>query len=263
MQILFHLAVREKNMIDVQQRKEFAEKGFISLGKLLSDEEVGYFDELFHNDKKQFPYFWHPYGHHQEANYDALLTNPDFDGLVRHPKIYPLIEDLMGGPICFGEIGLRTMGPYDGSFHQGWHRDKAHWLDHPLRMDYIQLIVYLADVDSSTHCFSVSPEAIEDPVIENNEKQIARSGVFDLHGPAGTCALFNVSILHTATTRPTKAERRTVQIYYGHRDRAPLANDSGIPATFWRDSSDGETRAFYGVLNDRTKVLIDAFGPIG
>ena len=246
--------------MDIEQKNEFAQKGFVNLGKMLSEDEVDCFNKLFCDDRKSFPYFWHPYGHHQEANYDALLTSPDFDGLIRHPKIYPVIESLMGGPLCFGEIGLRSMGPYDESFHQAWHRDKPHWLDHPLRMDYIQLIVYLSDVDSSTHCFSISPETITDSVIQDADIQLKSGGVHDLHGPAGTCALFNVSVLHTATTRATKAERRSVQIYYGHRDRAPLANDSGIPATFWRDSPDDETRAFYGVLNDRTKVFMNAFG---
>jgi hypothetical protein len=67
-------------------------------------------------------------------------------------------------------------------------------------------------------------------------------------------------VLHTATTRPTEAERKTVQIYYGHRDRAPLANDSAIPATLWRDHEDPQARAFYGVLNDRTRLLLAAFG---
>tara|TARA_B100001750_G_C15097215_1_gene393593 strand:+ start:58 stop:516 length:459 start_codon:yes stop_codon:yes gene_type:complete len=151
------------------------------------------------------------------------------------------------------------MGPYKGEHHQRWHRDKGHWFGHPLRMDYIQLIAYLTDVDENTHCFSISPEATEQPVLDENSKQLER-GIYDLHGPAGTCALFNVSVLHTATTRPTRAIRKTAQIYYGHRDRGPLANDSGIPATFWRDSEDSETRAFYGVLNERTKVYMAAFG---
>ena len=126
-------------------------------------------------------------------------------------------------------------------------------------MDYIQLMVYLADVDESTHCFSLSPESIEEPILDDHDDQLKRGGEYHLHGPAGTCALFNVAVLHTATTRPTTAERRTVQIYYGHRDRAPLANDSSIPAAFWRESADAETRAFYGVLNERTKAYLAAF----
>ena len=144
----------------------------------------------------------------------------------------------MGGPLCFGEIGLRYMGPYDGQLHRSWHRDRPHWMQHPLRMDYIQLMVYLTDVDESTHCISFSPESIDEPILEDQQAQLACGGVYDLHGPAGTCALFNVAALHTATTRPTRSERKTV-----HRSimvteaRAPLSNDSGIPATLWRDHS--------------------------
>ena len=238
----------------------FAQNGYLNLGRILDEAEVTYFRDLFDADQKKYRYFWHRYGHHQYVNYDALITTPAFDQLIRHPKILPTIEVLMGGPVCFGEIGLRQMGPYDGQFHQGWHRDKPHWPEHPLRMDYIQLIVYMTDVTEDTHCFSLSPESIDQEILKNQDAQLKRGGVYDLHGPAGTCALFNVSVLHTATTRPTQVVRKTAQIYYGHRDRAPLANDSGIPATLWRDHEDAETRAFYGLLNERTKLYLAAFG---
>ena len=243
-----------------QERDFFAQNGFLNLGQLLDATEVAYVHDLFEQDRKTHPYFWHPYGHHQHANYDALITTPKFDELIRHPKIMPTIEELMGGPTCFGEMGLRWMGPYTGQFHQSWHRDKPHWPEHPLRMDYIQLMVYLSDVDEKTHCFSISPEALDQPILKEKDAQLARGGVYDLHGPAGTCALFNVSVLHTATTRPTQAIRKTVQIYYGHRQRPYLANDSAIPATLWRDHPDAETRGFYGVLNQRTRTMMAAFG---
>ncbi len=242
------------------ERDYFAHNGFVNLGQLLDPADLGYFLELFDQDRKTYPYFWRSYGHHQQANYDALITAPKFSELIRHPKLLLAIEELMGGPTCFGEIGLRWMGPYGGQFHQGWHRDKPHWLEHPLRMDYIQLMVYLSDVDETTHCFSISPEALDQPILSDHQAQLARGGVYDLHGPAGTCALFNVSVLHTATTRPTQAVRKTVQIYYGHRQRPYLANDSGIPPAFWRDHVDAETRAFYGVLNERTRLYMAAFG---
>ena len=240
-------------------RQAFARDGFVNLGLLLTPSEVVHFRDLFETDRRKYPYFWHPYGYHQQANYDALITSPAFDGLIRHPKILPAVESLMGGDVCFGEIGLRRMPAYDGAPHQQWHRDRAHLPGHALRLDYMQLMVYLTDVDATTHCFSLSPESVDQPVLVDNAAQLRR-GVYDLHGPAGTCALCNAAILHTATTRPTEVERKTVQIYYGHRDRAPLANDSAIPATLWRDHEDAETRAFYGVLNDRTRLMAAAYG---
>ena len=83
-------------------------------------------------------------------------------------------------------------------------------------MDYIQLMVYLTDVDEGTHCFSISPESVDEPILEVAEN-VERNGTVDLHGPAGTVALFNIAVPHTATVRVTQRERKTVQAYYGHR----------------------------------------------
>jgi ectoine hydroxylase-related dioxygenase (phytanoyl-CoA dioxygenase family) len=245
--------------LDTENRTFFEENGFLNLGQVLDDDAVAYFRDMFDSDVRDFSNFWRNYGHHQVANYDALISSPQFDELIRHPNILPTIEALMGDPICFGEIGLRTMYAYDGELNQDWHRDKPHRPEHPLRMDYIQLIVLLSDCSESTHCFTLSPESVHDPVLDEDAAQLKRGGQVHLHGPAGTCALFNVSLLHTATTRPTQATRKTVQVYYGHRDRPYLANDSAIPATFWRDSPDPETRAFYGVLNERTRLFMAAY----
>ena len=46
------------------------------------------------------------------------------DRIIRHPKILAAIEQLMGGPTCFGEIGARYMTPYEGERHRSWHRDR-------------------------------------------------------------------------------------------------------------------------------------------
>ena len=241
-------------------REQIAETAVLNLGQVFQGGELEELRSMFDADRANHRYFWHAYGHHQQANYDALITSPRFDELIRHPRILPVIEELMGGPVCFGEIGLRYMGPYEGQLHRQWHRDKPHWPEHPLRMDYMQLMVYLTDVDESTHCISFSPESIDQPIQSDQQSQLARGGIYDLHGPAGTCALFNVAALHTATTRPTTSERKTVQIYYGHRGRAPLSNDSGIPTSLWRDHPDDEARGFYGVLNQRTRTYMAAFG---
>ncbi|CAE8614771.1 unnamed protein product, partial [Polarella glacialis] len=243
---------------DAERWKLFAQQGFVNLGKVLTDTEVAYFRELFQQDRERYHFFWQQYGHHQHINYEALTTTPALDELIRHPEIYPIVEELMGGPLCFGEIGLRFMGSYQGELHQQWHRDIPHWPEHPLRTDYIQVFVCLSDVSEGSHSFSISPESVDQPVLPDRE-QLEEAGVYNLCGAAGTVLLYNAAVLHTATTRATDVERLTVQIYYGHRHRAPLADDSAIPPAFWRDSADAETRAFYGNLNERTRVLMRAF----
>ena len=150
------------------------------------------------------------------------------------------------------------MGPYDGPLEQRWHRDLSHALDHPLRTGYLHCMIYLTDVDADSHCFSISPEAANVPILEK-EEQLERGGVVNLHGPAGTIALFNVSVLHAATVRPTTRERKTVQTYYGHRAGPVLSHYSTIPARLWRDHPDEDVRGFYGNLNRKSLLFADAF----
>lgn len=76
---------------------------------------------------------------------------------------------------------------------------------------------YLSDVDKNSPCWSISPEASDEPVLPTAE-QLARGGVYDLEGPAGTAAFFNLSALHAATVRPCTRGRKSVQVYYGHRE---------------------------------------------
>lgn len=251
--------VRPTAALSERELDEFKANGFLNLGRILSDSDVVKFTQMFDHDRSRFPYMWHPYGHHQEANYEALISSPEFDGLIRHPDIFPKITALFGGPVCFGEIGLRSMKAYDGKAHQAWHRDRGYWHEHPLHMDYMQLIVYLTDVEETTHCFSILPESIEASPTKTAAEQMARRPPYDLYGAAGTCALFNVALFHTATTRPTASERKSVQIYFGHQNRAPLANDSGIPTSLSMHSLDEATRAFYGNLNERSRLFMKAY----
>jgi hypothetical protein len=252
--LTFQMSILTEDNLDF-----FRHKGYVVRTDLLYPDEIEEIVDLFDADRKKTPLRWMRRGT-QDGNYDALVTTPHFDKVVRHPRILQAVEELMGGPVCFGEIGLRSMGPYEGEIKQQWHRDRPHWPDHPLRMDYLQLMLYLTDVDRTTHCFSLSPESVDDPVLDDARKQLQGAGCVDIHGPAGTVCLFNVALLHTATTRPTQMERKTVQVYYGHRGRKYLADDSVIPAMFWKNHHDPEVRSFYGNLNQITRVYLRAFG---
>ena len=87
-------------------------------------------------------------------------------------------------------------------------------------------MLYLADVDETTHCFSISPESVDQAILEDKDSQLQRGGICNLYGPAGTAILCSYSVLHSATVRVAEKERKTVQVYYGHRDEPYMANDS-------------------------------------
>ena len=237
----------------------FKRYGYLSLGKVLTDEQVTQYTVQYDRDREAFGYLWSGYNHNQSINCDALISWPEGDELIRHPAILSPIEALMGTSVCFSEVCVRHMDPYDGEFRQGWHRDRPHDPSHPMRMPYIQSMLYLNDVDEGSHCFSISPESYDDPILET-EAQLKRSPGVDLHGEAGSVILFNIAVLHTATVRHTDRERKTVQTYYGPDEGDYLSNDSCIPATLWRDHPDAATRQFYGKLNPRSETFARAFG---
>lgn len=245
--------------LSTDQLAFFRQNGYVFLPGAVSPQNLHDWLALYDRDRGEFGWAWHLYGGHQTINCDALVTTPGVDAIIRHPPVIEAVEQLLGGPSCFSEICLRHMAPYKGEPFQGWHRDRPHWPEHPLRTDYLQLMVYLTDVGPETHCFSISPEAVDQPVLADNDAQLARGGRVDIHGPAGTALLFNISCLHSATVRKTGAERKTAQIYYGHRSREALSNDSAVPATLWRTHPDAATRAFYGNLNLKTRLLVDAY----
>jgi hypothetical protein len=239
------------------QYEVFRKQGYVELPGFISPAELAAMQEMFDHDRSEFAYFWRPFGDDQIINCDPLLTSPAVDDVIRHPRIFPIIQELMGGAIVFSEICLRYMPPRTGELRRGWHRDRPHFEEHAIRLDYPQLMVYLTDVHPGTHCFSISPEAADAPILGVQE-QLARGGVVDLHGPAGTAIIFNSSVLHTATARTTEIDRKTIQIYYGHADRVFLSNDSFIPPTLWRDHVDPATREFYGKLNGKSRVIAES-----
>ena len=247
--------------MDRQDYDFFRQNGYLILGQLFTGQTLTRILAGFDHDRETWGgNMWRPLtGAYQTVNCDPLVTWPGVEEIIRHPQILAPTEALLGSSLCLAEACLRHMDAYEGEGWQHWHRDRPHWQEHPLRTQYIHALIYLADVDESTHCFSISPEAVDQPILDK-EAQLARGGMVDLHGPAGTVVLFNLSVLHAATIRPTPQERKSVQIYYGRRDQPHLSNHTTMPARLWRNHPDPEIRAFYSVLNPKSRAFASAFG---
>lgn len=240
------------------QIASFKANSYTILPDVLSSEEVAQLNDAIDRDRKQNPFMWFTTTT-PDYNCNLFLTEPIFELPVRHPAVLSLVETLMDGPVCFEELAVRHRGPADAAQDTGWHRDRRHWLDHPLHLDYPQVIYYLNDVDETTHCFTISPEPADGEILDPAE-QVEQRGIVHFYGRAGSAILFNCATLHGVTLRKTQRVRRTIQVYYGHPHRPSLSEVTLIPPRLWRDHPDPEVRRFYGKFNRYTRTMLRALG---
>ena len=107
-------------------------------------------------------------------------------------------------------------------------RDTRHEPSHALGIHSLSVVYYLTDVDETTHCFSVVPEAAMTKRGAGSPEYDGADGR-DLLGPAGTAILFNAGSCHAGRLRKTTQPRRTVHIYYGHATQPPLSEHTIFP----------------------------------
>lgn len=103
--------------------KFFQNHGCVSLGKILTNQELEFYTEIFERDWSAAKDFWREFGHHQTINCDVLVSSPEVDGISR---------------------------PYEAAeLRRDWHRDRSHWMQQPLRIAFIQAMLYLTDVEET------------------------------------------------------------------------------------------------------------------
>lgn len=232
----------------------FKANSYLILPELLTPEKVSELNAAMDRDRAQRGYFW---GTATSANgtSNLLLTELVFEPVVRHPVVLELAQTLMGGPFCFEELSVQITRPSEEARPTGWHRDRGHWIEHPLHLDYLQIIYYLTSVEEGDHHFTISPEPADGEILDT-PAQLKRGGSLPFYGKAGSGILFNAATLHGATIARTTRERRILQIYYGHESRPPLAEVTLMPPRLWRDHPDPENRRFYGKHNAYTRDMI-------
>ena len=134
----------------------FKANSYVALPGLLSPELVRTLNAAIDEDRRDNEFLWWYRGSPNNAS-NLLLTQPVFDQATRLPVVLNLLDRLMGGPVCFEELSVQVTEPGKAAA-TGWHRDTRYWPEHPLHLEYPQVIAYLTDVDETTHCFTVSPE---------------------------------------------------------------------------------------------------------
>ena len=235
----------------------FKANSYVVLPGLLSPELVRTLNAAIDEDRRDNEFLWWFRGAPNNAS-NLLLTQPVFDQATRLPVALNLLDRLMGGPVCFEELSVQVTEPGKAAA-TGWHRDTRYWPEHPLHLEYPQVIAYLTDVDETTHCFTVSPEPADGEIL-SQEEHLEQGGTVYLHGKAGTAILFNSATVHGLTRRDTTNQRRILQMYFGHQGHPELSQVTIIPPRLWRDHPDAETRRFFSKHSRYSRLMNEGMG---
>ena len=257
-----HSIASEANAPALQDRDgqiaHFNAHSYVVLPNVLTSDQVASLNAAIDRDRDTNSFLWWFKGAPNNAS-NLLLTEPVFDLAPRAPVVLDLLSALMGGAVCFEELSVQVTPPSDTAHPTAWHRDTGYWLEHPLHLDYTQMICYLTDVDETTHAFTISPESATGEIL-SQDAHIERGGTTYFHGKAGTAILFNAATVHGATRRVTENTRRILQVYWGHEARPNLSDVSLIPPRLWRDDPDPEIRRFYGKHSRFSRVFHRGMG---
>ena len=209
---------------------EFERKGYVVLPEVLTAREVETWSDASTSiDSVSAACGWSEVKEGRTQSVHVLLSRRELDDSILHARGLPLVIELVGEDIVCEEHSVMIRAPIDEDPPQPKrHRDTRHEPSHALGIHSLSVVYYLADVDETTHCFSVVPEAAMTKRGAGSPECDGADGR-DLLGPAGTAILFNAGSCHAGRLRKTTQPRRTVHIYYGHATQPPLSEHTIFP----------------------------------
>lgn len=221
---------------------DFAAQGFTVLPELLPLTTVVELSRAINRDVKQSPFLWHRFPG-QLVNRNAILSVPGIAEVVLAPRVLGLVDEIFGGEARFEEAVVMLYDAGAVEAETDWHRDVPHNLDNPYRAEYVQLLVYLSEVGPDARRFAIHPESCEEPIAEP-AALVATRQPFELVAGPGSAIVFNASSLHGAQGAPGGRGRRSLHIYYGHKDRPCSSESTIVPERVLRSLSPREREVF-------------------
>jgi hypothetical protein len=221
---------------------EFATHGFTVLPGLLPLTAVVELSRAINRDVKHNPFMWHRFSG-SVVNRNAILSVPGIAEIVLDPRVLGLVDAIFEGEGRFEEAVVMLYDAGAEEAETDWHRDVPHNLENRYRAEYVQLLVYLSDVGPDARRFAIHPESREDPIVAPTEL-VATRQPFEFVGAPGSAILFNASAIHGAQGAPGGRGRRSLHIYYGHKDRPCSSESTIVPERLLRSLGPRERRLF-------------------
>jgi Phytanoyl-CoA dioxygenase (PhyH) len=206
----------------------FARHGYVVLSGCLNEAELDHLNEFCDRTQAERPESWglsekrKPHHRNQGLIFSQpLLDYPELDPYTQHPRSYPVVARILGGAehVRFSEFNLRETpegaGPGAMNFHHDAVRDDRFTRSPYMPCDWLCAIHYLTDVVPGAPCFCVVPDSNQFETL-----QAAFAGLGNryheqpIHGPAGTCVLYDTALFHTRLDGDGHQRRRTWHEYY-------------------------------------------------
>jgi hypothetical protein len=206
----------------------FERHGFVVLSDCLDAGELAYLNAFCDRSQAERPESWgltekrKPHHRNQGLIFSQpLLDYPELDSYTRHPRSFPVVARLLGGEehVRFSEFNLRETPEGAGAGAMNFHHDAVRE-DRLTRTpympcDWLCAIHYLTDVAPGAPCFCVVPGSSRFETLQEAFSQLGDDyREQPLHGPAGTCVLYDTATFHTRLDGDGHQMRRTWHQYY-------------------------------------------------
>jgi Phytanoyl-CoA dioxygenase (PhyH) len=205
---------------------ELEVNGIVALPSLLKSEELAGMRRAFETRLRRLR--WNNFeGYQKTERYrhmveDVLLLDQGFVDIAIHPLVKSVLDRYLGNQYALTEAKGWKSIPTKRDFH-GWHGDA--WYDQQAASDIpreVKLAMYLTDVRSGAFNFIKGSHRKQHPrMVQNDEvKDVDRSQITEMMGPAGTAFLFDTSGIHRQGV--PMLEPREAIFYNYHDPHVPL-----------------------------------------
>lgn len=216
-------------MIERDQAIEFfRDQGFVVLSNCLTEEELTHLNGFYDRTQRERPDSWGLVGkrkiYHRNQGLifsQPLLDHPELDPYIQHPGSYPIVTELLGGEdrVRLSEFNFRETPANAGIGAMNFHHDAVlpDRLERKPYMpcDWLCAIHYLTDVDHSTPAFCVVPQSNRFDTLREAFDNLGEAySEVPIHGPAGTCVLYDTATHHTRLDGDGVKPRRSWHQYY-------------------------------------------------
>jgi ectoine hydroxylase len=237
--VLDEISYQNTAQLTETERLQFEYNGFLVYENVLTVSEINIYRKLIAEQKVKTKTFLYGDKAGQPRNAEELLElrnavayHPELMELMTHPKIFPLIVDLMGPHISLITSHMFSRPPTKealSTFKQiDWHRDgpakggisfngKFPWL-------YTKVGIFLTDlmVENAGSLRVIPGSHLNDKNLQYCKNKKDPIGTYEIRVPAGSVVVFDNRVLHAVGPNYSDVSRENIYFGYGWRYIKPI-----------------------------------------